>query len=70
MQVTQTGSSLDANQIAHLIDSNNNGYPSMANAFIVLIKRHNLPDSSAILLYRKIVSIKQGTVSSDSWLLP
>lgn len=66
---TQMQSTLNANQIARQISQDNNGYPSMAQAFIALIKGLDLSDSAAAHLYRDTVKIKKAK-SGSTWLLP
>lgn len=66
---TQMQSTLDANQIAMQINQDNNGYSSMAEAFIALIKGQDLSDGAAIHLFRKTVDIKKAK-SGSTWLLP
>jgi hypothetical protein len=66
---TQMQSTLDANQIAMQIGHDNNGYSSMAQAFIALIKGQDLSDGAAVHLFRDTVKIKQAK-SGSTWLLP
>ncbi len=58
----------NAQLIADKIDENNNGFSSMAQAFIVIIKSYDLTDAVAIHLFRSIVSIKSANNGSH-WLL-
>ncbi len=58
----------NAQQIADKIDENNNGFSSVAQAFIAIIKDHELTDAAAIHLFGSIVSIKSARNGSD-WLL-
>jgi len=69
MQTRQMQSIPDANQIAMKIGQDNNGYSSLAEAFIALIKGLDLSDGTAVHLYRKIVEIKNAK-SGTTWLLP
>ncbi len=48
----------NAQQVASQIDENNNGFSSMAQAFIAIIKGCDLTDATAIHLFRSTVSIK------------
>ena len=48
----QINATVRAGQIANLIDSTNNGYSSFAQAFIEVIKGHNVPDDEVATLFR------------------
>ncbi len=58
----------NAQQIADKIDENNNGFSSVAQAFIAIIKEHELTDAAAIHLFRSTVSIKS-TNNGSHWLM-
>jgi len=58
----------NAHQIARNIDVNNNGFTSLAQAFIDQISGLNLNDGAATHLYRNVLSIKHPDQGS-SWLL-
>ena len=58
----------NAQQIADRIDENNNGFSSMAQAFIAIIKGYDLTDAAAIHLFRSIESIKS-TNNDSHWSL-
>ena len=64
----QQRTTINAHQIARMIDANNNGYPSMAEAFIDVIRAYDLTDGAAVHLYRDTLRIKQANKGSE-WLL-
>lgn len=67
-QQTQNPRTTNAHQIARMIDRNNNGFSTLAQAFIDVIKDLNLTDAAAMHLYRSTMSIKQAD-NGSSWLL-
>ncbi len=66
---TQIPSTINALQIARKIGRDNNGFPTLAQAFIDAIKDHNLSDAVAVHLYRKTVRSIQQTNTGSTWLL-
>jgi hypothetical protein len=64
----QQRTTINAHQIARMIDANINGYPSMAEAFIDVIGAYDLTDGAAVYLYRDTLRIKQANKGSE-WLL-
>ena len=48
----QATPTVQAGQIANLIDRTNNGYSTFAQAFIQVIKSHHVPENEIVKLFR------------------
>ncbi len=74
-QQTQIPRTINAQQIARKIGRDNNGFPTLAQAFIDAIKGYDLTDVVAVHLYRKVnlyrmtVQSIQQTNTGSAWLL-